>query len=283
MQVGRLLRVRARDLELVAQARRRPSRRGRSGRRRCRPSRRRPATGAWRRSAPSARARRSPDARGPRGGRRSSCGRSSRHPSSLVPKVRLRSCAARSRSSLVPSVWPRGSPHRGGVASTMAARGCALCDHRHGGRRLGCRYYERRGCMQAPALRPAGKPERDPGRTERATTDEERRCRRPPTGPRAAVRERNQPGMGARTPGRDTRCITWRPSRSCATRSSTSPSSRAGGCAGTCSNPAKPARLRHPADRLLGRRTLGSSTGPRAGLRAGGQSRWSGVSHATRA
>ena len=30
------------------------------------------------------------------------------------------------------------------------------------------------------ALRPAGKPERDPGRTELATTDQERRCRRPP-------------------------------------------------------------------------------------------------------
>ena len=45
-------------------ANRRPSRPGRSGGRRCRPSRRRRATDAWRRLAPSARARRSRAARG---------------------------------------------------------------------------------------------------------------------------------------------------------------------------------------------------------------------------
>jgi len=51
--------------------------------------------------------------------------------------------------------------------------------------------------MQAPALRPAGKPERDPGRTERATTDQERRCRRPEAGPRAAVTDTKPTGTGA--------------------------------------------------------------------------------------
>ncbi len=46
--------------------------------------------------------------------------------------------------------------------------------------------------MQAPALRPAGKPERDPGRTERATTDEELALPQAPNGP-TGRRQRTKP------------------------------------------------------------------------------------------
>ena len=53
----------------------------------------------------------------------------------------------------------------------------------------------------APALRPAGKPEREPGRTVRATTDPTtRRCRRPhgPTGRRQNRDTEPATGLSAR-------------------------------------------------------------------------------------
>ncbi len=125
-----------------------------------------------------------------------------------------------------------------------------------------------------------------------------RRCRRPHRAHGPPSRETNPQRPRPETDAAvETRCCPWRPSRTSATRSSACRPSRAGACAGTCSRSRRqhacrrcgrpdiapgaqrfPARLCGPADRLLGRSALGHSTGPRAGLRAGGQSRWSGVS-----
>jgi len=89
----------------------------------------------------------------------------------------------------------------------------------------------------APALRPAGKPERDPGRTERVDDRfHRRRCRRPPGGPTGRRQIDTEPAPAASGPRRTKpRCTPCRPSPSSARSSSTAPPWRAGGCAGTCS------------------------------------------------
>src|SRR3954452_2651949 len=133
----------------------------------------------------------------------------------------------------------------------------------------------------APALRPAGKPERDPGRTERG---------RPI--PRTALPQ--APGPTGRRSERDTEPATAAPGRAGRHRgphhedhhqapredpARLRPERLAHALAHAVAATAKHGRLRLPADRPLGRSPFhGGSTGQRAGPRADGQSRWSGVS-----
>jgi len=88
--------------------------------------------------------------------------------------------------------------------------------------------------MQAPALRPAGKPGRESG-SELSLFNDTALPQAPP-GPRAAVRDCKRTGAGRPWPRRErTRCFPWPPSRRSARSSSARRRSTAGACAGTCS------------------------------------------------